>query len=121
MSAPTASQPATQWKYLEPNPKSAYKQLFIKGTRIRARVLYGQHVSEEGPRTAEQLAADYGLAAEAVREAIAYCQSNPPEIEEDARRDEALMATTGMNDPSYKHHGKPKVLSAQEIARIEGP
>jgi uncharacterized protein (DUF433 family) len=120
MSAPTTPQTAAQWKYLEPNPKSAYKQLFIKGTRIRARVLYGQYMSEEEPRTPEQLAADYGLPVEAVREAIAYCRSNPPEIEDDLRREEALMQATGMNDPGYKYHGKPKVLSPQEIARIEG-
>src|SRR5713226_537103 len=29
----------TKWTYLSPNPKSSYKQLFVKGTRIRARVL----------------------------------------------------------------------------------
>ena len=120
MSVPTTPQPATLWKYLEPNPKSAYKQLFVKGTRIRARVLYGQYVSDEEPRTPEQLAADYALPIEAVREAIAYCQSKPREIEDDFRREEALMDATGMNDPDYKCHGKPKVLSARDIARIEG-
>ena len=120
MSAPTTSQTATTWKYLEPNPKSSYKQLFVKGTRIRARVLFGLYASEEEPRTPEQIATDYSLPIEAVREAIAYCQSNPPEIEEDFRREEALMDATGMNDPNYKSHGKPKVLSAQDIARIEG-
>jgi uncharacterized protein (DUF433 family) len=120
VSAPSTPQTATSWKYLEPNPKSAYRQLFVKGTRIRARVLFGLYASEEEPRTPEQIAADYGLPIEAVREAIAYCQSNPPEIAEDFRREEALMEATGMNDPNYKRHGKPKVLSAQEIARIEG-
>jgi uncharacterized protein (DUF433 family) len=118
MSEPTKPQTAAQWEYLAPNPKSAYKQLFIKGTRIRARVLYGLFMSEEEPRTAEQIAADYELPVEAVKEAIAYCESKPPEIEEDFRREEALMEATGMNDPNYKYHGKPKVLSAQEIARI---
>jgi uncharacterized protein (DUF433 family) len=118
MSAPTT--PQTQWNYLEPNPRSAYRQLFVKGTRIRARVLYGEAMSEEEPRTAEQIAGDYGLPIEAVREAIAYCQANPSEIEDDFRREEALMEATGMNDPNYKNHGKPKVLSAREIARIEG-
>jgi uncharacterized protein (DUF433 family) len=121
MSAPTQAQMATPWKYLESNPKSAYKQLFVKGTRLRARVLYGRFMSEEEPSAPEQIAVDYALPIEAVREAIAYCQSNPPEIEEDLRREEALLDATGMNDPNYKFHGKPKVLSAQEIARIEGP
>src|SRR6516225_9955728 len=117
MSAPVIRK--TSWNYLEPNPKSAYKQLFVKGTRIRARVLYGEAMNEEDPRTVEQIAADYGLPIEAVQEAIAYCQGNPPEIEDDFRREEALMEATGMNDPNYKYHGKPKILSAQEIAQID--
>jgi uncharacterized protein (DUF433 family) len=111
--------PQTRWRYLEPNPKSAYNQLFIKGTRIRARVLYGEAVNEEEPRTPEQIAEDYGLPIEAVREAIAYCEGNPPEIDEDFQREEALMEATGMNDPNYKYHGKPRILSAQDIARID--
>ena len=108
---------STQYQYLAPNPKSAYKQLFIKGTRIRARVLYGQTVNEE-PRTVEEVAADYGLPVEAVREAVAYCESNPPEIREDYEREERLMEATGMNEPDYKYHGKPRLLSAEEWARI---
>ena len=85
MSTPTP----TNWKYLEPRPKSFYRQLFIKGTRIMARSLYGWHVNEEEPMTPEQLAAEFNLPLEAVREAIAYCESNPPEIEQDFRREEA--------------------------------
>jgi uncharacterized protein (DUF433 family) len=120
MSAPSKPQTAAEWKYLAPNPKSNYKQLFIKGTRIRARTLYGFFMSEEEPRTPEQIAEDYELPVEAVKEAVAYCESKPPEIEEDFRREEALMEATGMNDPNYKYHPKPKVLSPQEIARIRG-
>jgi uncharacterized protein (DUF433 family) len=119
MSAPIKQQTSTPWTYLEPNPRSAYKQLFIKGTRIRARVLYGEYMSEEEPRTPEQIAANYALPLDAVREAIAYCQSDPPEILEDFRREGALMEATGMNDPNYRLHGKPKTLTAEEIARIE--
>ena len=120
MSEPSKPQTAGQWKYLAPNPKSHYKQLFVKGTRIRARVLYGDFMSEEEPRTAEQIAADHDLPVEVVKEAIAYCESKPSEIEEDFRREEALMEATGMNDPNYKYHGMPKMLSPQEIARIRG-
>jgi hypothetical protein len=36
-----------------------------------------------------------------VQEAIAYCESNPPEIAQDFAREEALMHATGMNDPDY--------------------
>lgn len=54
----------TEWTYLSPNPKSSYKQLFIKGTRIRARVLYGWYACEE-PRTSEEIAADCMLLSKA--------------------------------------------------------
>ncbi len=47
---------AKQWKYLVPNPKSSYKQLFIKDTRIRAEVVYGMTVDGSEPMTPEETA-----------------------------------------------------------------
>ena len=93
--------PLTTWKHLAPNPKSAYKQLFLKGRRIRARDLYGMYMSAEEPMTPAEIAADYDLPLEAVEEAIAYCQTDPPEIKEDFKREERIMEATGMNDPDY--------------------
>jgi uncharacterized protein (DUF433 family) len=113
-----ATHTSTNWVHLAPHPDSFYRQLFIQGTRIRARVVYGLNVNTEDPMTPEEIAADFGLPLEAVKEAIAYCQSNPPEIDEDFRREETLMEATGMNDPAYKHHGKPKLLTAREMAQI---
>ncbi len=108
----------TQWKFLEPNPKSAYKQLFVRGRRIRARDLYGMFVNAEEPMTPEAIAIDYGLPVEAVQEAIAYCQTDPPEIREDFEREERIMQATGMNDSAYKNGGKYRLLSVQERARL---
>src|SRR5882724_5759656 len=104
----------TKYQYLERDPMSSYKQLSIRGRRIKARTIYGAFISEEEPMTPEEIAADRDLPLEAVLEAIAYCQSNPPEIEEDFRREEALAEATGMNDPNYKYKPTPKLLSAQE-------
>ena len=109
---------SNQYKYLARKPKSVYKQLFIKDRWVSARTLYGRYVSEEMAMTPAEIAADYELPLEAVLEAIAYCESNPPEIAQDFARDEALMEATGMNDPTYKYHPQPKVLSPQERARI---
>lgn len=108
----------TTWQYLAPNPKSKYKQLFIKGTRIRARILYGMYMSAKEPRTPKEIAADYNLPVEAVKEAIAYCQADPPEIREDFAHEERIMEATGMNDPDYKYGGKYRLLSPQERARL---
>jgi uncharacterized protein (DUF433 family) len=108
----------TTYTYLEPRPESAYRQLFIKGTRIRARVLFGLYASSEDPWTPGSIAEQYRLPIEAIREAIAYCESNPPEIEEDCRREEALMDAMGVNDPDYKKTGNTRVLTAEKLARI---
>jgi uncharacterized protein (DUF433 family) len=109
--------PSTSYIHLAPNPKSAYKQLFVKGTRIRARVLYGWYACAE-PMAPEQIAHEYGLPVEAVHEAIAYCESNPPELLEDYAREQALCEAAGMNEPDYKYHPTPRLLDPQEIARI---
>jgi uncharacterized protein (DUF433 family) len=116
MSAP---QPTT-WIYLARKPGSNYRQLFIKGRNISARTLYGQYLDgEDGPgRTPEQLAEDFNLPLEAVCEAIAYCESNPPEIRADWEMEEALMEATGMNDPNYKYNPSPRLLSPEERHRI---
>lgn len=106
----------TPYKYLTRKPKSVYKQLFIKDRWISARTLFGQYAREETPMTPEEIAADYELPLEAVLEAIAYCESNPPELAQDYAREEALMEATGMNDPNYD--GRPKLLSPQEMARL---
>jgi uncharacterized protein (DUF433 family) len=108
---------STQYVYLAPNPKSAYRQLFVKGTRIPARAIYSWYACEE-PRSPEEIAADYDLPVEAVKEAIAYCESNPPELLEDYARQESLMQARGMKDPGYKLHGKPKPLSPQDRTRL---
>jgi uncharacterized protein (DUF433 family) len=106
------------WHYLAPNPNSCYKQLFIKGTRIRARVLYGMFMSAEEPLAPQAIAAEFNLPLEAVQEAIAYCQGNPPEIAQDFEREERLMEASGMKDPDYKYGGKFKVVSPEEVARV---
>jgi hypothetical protein len=77
-------------------------------------------MSDDEPRTMEEIAQDYDLPIEAVKEAIAYCESNPPEIKHDFAIQEALIEASGMNDPNYKYHPRPIPLSPQEIARISG-
>ncbi len=68
--------------------------------------------------TPEEIAADYDLPLEAVLEAIAYCQTDPPEISEDFAREERIVKATGMNDPDARFGGKYRILSPQERARL---
>ena len=108
----------TSWKYLERDRTSSYRQLCIKGTAFHARSLYGRYKSAEEPATVEQVAEEYGVSIEAVREAIAYCESDPPEIRQDFAVEEALMEASGMNEPGYKYNPTPRMISPEEYARI---
>src|SRR5437867_12119638 len=101
------------YQYLEPRLASLYRQLFIKGTRLHAELLYRAHINAEEPRTPEELAADYDLPLAAVREAIEYGKSNPPEVAA-----EAIMAASGQLEPDYKYHPYPKILTPEDWARL---
>src|SRR5438445_9291289 len=116
MNSPTSK----KWQYLARDSKSPrYRQLCVKGRRIAARILYGMYVSQDEPKmTADEIAEDYDLPLDAVLEAIAYCESNPPEIAQDFAREEAIMEASGENEPDYKYHPQPRFLPAQEMARL---
>lgn len=79
---------ADSYKHLEPRACSNYRQLFIKGRRIRAEVLYRETVGED-PRTAEEVARDFDLPLEAVQEAIHYCEHNEEFLRQEREREEA--------------------------------
>jgi uncharacterized protein (DUF433 family) len=106
------------WNHLERRPGSSYQQLCIKGKRIWAWTLYCEFMNEKEPRTPEQLAADFDIPLEAVQEAIEYCQSDPPELREDHRKDDIRAEALGLNDPGYKLHGQPRPLLTEERVRL---
>jgi hypothetical protein len=87
---------ASSWIYLTPNSKSYLRQLFVKGTDFLARDLYALSISPEDPMKPEEIAAAYGVPIEAVQEAIAYCQSDPPEIRQDIEAQDAFLAAKGL-------------------------
>jgi uncharacterized protein (DUF433 family) len=105
-------------QYLERDPHSSYRQFSIKRRRIKARTLYGRYMSAEDPQTVEQIAAEYSLSIEAVKEAIAYCQSNPPEIAEDHQREETILRMVGAADPDNPRHVQPRPLSPQQWTEL---
>jgi uncharacterized protein (DUF433 family) len=105
------------WQYLAPRPESLYRQLFIKGTKIRARDLYGLYMNEEEPMTVDEIAADWGLPVEAVQEAIAYCETDPPEIRQDWEAEEALEQAMGTKRPGADDL-EARQLTVEELARL---
>ncbi|MFI5456991.1 MAG: hypothetical protein ACHRXM_16215 [Isosphaerales bacterium] len=112
------SETPREWQYLERRPGSSYQQLCVKGKRIWAWTLYCNFMNENVTRTPQELAEDWGVPLEAVQEAIAYCQSNPPELREDQRKDELLAEAIGMNDPAIQCSGRPRPLSTEERVRL---
>ena len=86
-----------QYPHLEARPGSNYRQLFLKGRRIRAEVMY-HAVHGPEPRTPEQVDRDFEVPLEAVREAVDYVERNPAIIQEDQDREEAKLRARGLLD-----------------------
>jgi uncharacterized protein (DUF433 family) len=103
------TQNGKNWKYLAPKPGSSSKQLFIKGRKIAARTLYGAFMSEESPQTPEEIAEDWDVPLDAVLEAIAYCQTDPPEVREDIARAEALERKLILENAHYYFPGVEEI------------
>jgi uncharacterized protein (DUF433 family) len=89
---------ANGYPHLERRPGSNYQQLFVQGRRIRAEVLYRQTVGVE-PRTPEEVARDYDLPVEVVREAIDYCLRNEDELRQDRERELANIRADELLHP----------------------
>jgi uncharacterized protein (DUF433 family) len=89
---------ATQYQHLEPRPGSNYRQLFLKGRRIRAAIVH-EAVYGPDPYTPEEFARDYDVPLEAVREALDYVVNNLPLIEAERDREAANVRKRGLDRP----------------------
>ena len=68
-----------------------------------ARVLYGLYFNDQEPMTRAEIAAAYELPIEAVDEAIAYCETDPPEVRTDWEMEEASVRDMVQKNPQYVH------------------
>jgi len=96
----------TQYKYLGPRYGSSYRQYFLKGSKIRAEVLFAETVGP-GARTPEEVAEDYEVPIEAVYESIRYCQENEDVLDQDREEETRLIRERGGDKypfapPDYK-------------------
>ena len=85
-----------QYQHLEPRPGSNYRQLFLKGRRIRAAVVDG-YIHGPDPRTPEEFARDFEVPLEAVLEALDYVARNRPLIELERDREAANLRARGFD------------------------
>ena len=90
---------ATHYQHLEPRPGSNYRQLFLKGRRIRAAVVH-EAVHGPDPYAPEEFARDYGVPLEAVLEALDYVERNRPLIEAERDREAADVRARGLDRPA---------------------
>lgn len=113
----------TTYQYLEPRPGSSYKQLFVKGTKLRASLIYSAAYprGDDDDRTPEQVAEDYGIPVAAVYEAIRYCEAKPVEVAYDHRRQDLILEAIGTTHPEYKYRPQElyRPLTAEDRARID--
>jgi uncharacterized protein (DUF433 family) len=72
----------TKWQYLESRPDSWKKQLYIKGKRIKANVIYSDLLVNK--MTLEEAAENWDLPLSAISEVIEYCESNQELLKEEA-------------------------------------
>jgi uncharacterized protein (DUF433 family) len=89
----------TQYQHLEPRPGSNYRQLFLKGRRIRAAVV-DEAVHGPDPFTPEEFAREYQVPLEAVVEALDYVARNRSIIEQERDREAAKLRARGLGGPA---------------------
>jgi hypothetical protein len=90
--------PNGEYKHLKPKRGSRYRQLFVG--RIRAEVLYRETVGKE-PLTPAEVAREYGVPEEAVREAIDYCVKNKDLLDAERAREDAHIKSAGRDKWPY--------------------
>jgi len=91
----------TSYQHLVPRPGSNYRQLFLKGRRIRAAVV-DEAIHGPDPRSAEEFARDYRGPLEAVLEALDYVAQNRSLIEQERDREAAKLRARGLRGPAQE-------------------
>ena len=89
----------THYQHLEPRPGSNYRQLFLKGRRIRAAVV-DEAIHGPDPFTPEEFAKEYQVPLEAVLEALDYVAQNRPLIEQERDHEAARLRARGLLGPN---------------------
>lgn len=88
----------TKYRYLVPRLGSAYKELFIVGTKLRAQSVVSDMENEGW--TPEETAENWRIPVEAVHEAIAYVHANEEYLEQERRRERQEAIAKGYLKPT---------------------
>lgn len=88
----------TQYQHLEPRPGSNYRQLWLRGRRIRAAVV-DEAIHGPDPFTPEEFAQGFQVPLEAVLEALDYVARNRALIEQERDEEAASIRALGLDRP----------------------
>jgi hypothetical protein len=92
----------TQWQYLEKRPHPWRKQLYIKGRKLRAFIVWSDMIVNE--LTPLEVAENKELPLAAVYEAIEYCESNQELLKREAEEERRRLEEKGINlEPKTVH------------------
>jgi uncharacterized protein (DUF433 family) len=98
----TQSQTKTQWQYLEKRPHPWRQQLYIKGTRIKASVIYSDMIVNE--ITPEEAVDNWELPLAAIQEIIEYCQTHQELLKQEASEGRRRLEEKGVPlEPKVTH------------------
>ncbi len=92
----------TQWQYLEKRPHSWRQQLYIKGTRIKASVIYSDMIVNE--ITPTEAVDNWELPLAAIQEIIEYCQTYQELLKSEAQEERRRLEAKGvLLEPKITH------------------
>jgi uncharacterized protein (DUF433 family) len=84
-----------QWQYLEKRSHPWRQQLYLKGKRVRASVIYSDMLDNE--ETPEEAAENWDLPLAAVYEIIEYCQTNQQLLRQEALEERRWLEEKGVS------------------------
>ena len=91
----------TQWQYLEHRPHPWRQQLYIKGKRIKASVIYSDMIVNN--ETPAEAAENWDLPLAAIEELIEYCQSHQELLEREAAEERRIVLEGVTIEPKITH------------------
>ena len=90
----TTNTSKTQWQYLEQRPHPWRKQLYIKGKRIKASIIYSDLIANN--ETPAEAAENWDLPLAAITEVIEYCETNQELLKQEAEEGLRLLEAEGV-------------------------
>lgn len=87
----TTNAAKNSWQYLEQRPHPWRKQLYIKGKKIKASVIYSDMAANN--QTPAEAAENWNLPLTAIREVIKYCETHRELLKQEAEEGRRLLKT----------------------------